>query len=208
MLKGSITKKVRNKILIKTMKKKQKYPYGVPETTFDDLLTKKLVSPEMIDEIKETIDYIILLNDSFTSNWIPIKHMIQRFSSRRFRALNLLSVRDYSTRKQRPNDFDFACMNYWKEKTNTELFIPEHLLHSKDHVYKPPGWFIVLNNEICSANNRINKEQNANQTNNCQEKVFNEFSKKDYGKYSKVIKEHFRLKHKEQQQLSKRGSAS
>lgn len=121
-------------------------PFGNPNCVFEDL--KDNLSEETLKIIKDHIDYIILIVDGSTDNWIPIKQYLQRALP--YSLKSLLSHRDPATRKQKPNDFDFAVMNYWKEKTGVVLFIPEEKLHPADHTYRPKGWNIVIHNELKS----------------------------------------------------------
>lgn len=144
--------------------KKKRYPMkpieplGNPSTTFNDL--KNIIPDEQLNLIIEYIDFVILIVDGTTNSWIPIKQYLQRALPKPLRVY--LSHRDPATRKQKPNDFDFACMNYWKEKTGVELFIPKDKLHPTDHVYRPKGWNIIVHNEIKSRQ-RYAKENKGKQ---------------------------------------------
>jgi len=117
---------------------------GDVDSSFDKLETTMGV--DVVFDAKEHIDYIIAVVDNNSDQWITIKHLLQRYMPiplRRF-----LTAEDYSTKKQKPNDFEYAVMNYWKQKTGTSLIIPEHKMHPDNHVYRPRGWKLAVINEL------------------------------------------------------------
>jgi len=125
--------------------KETKRSFGNKESKMDDL-AELLGGSENVFEVTEHIDYIIAVVDGNSDQWLTIKSLLQRYLPVKLRVF--LSGEDYSTRKQKPNDFDYAVMNYWKEKTGVELIIPKHKLHPENHIYRPRGWKLAIINEL------------------------------------------------------------
>ncbi len=184
-----LDKRTRQRQNKKRYKQNRKAKFGNPETTFKTLLDSGVIkNQEIYNEILTSINYVIAINDNYTRNWIFLKYMIHSFFPYHVKKEKLLSLRDQSTKKQKPNDFDYACMNYWKETTGIELFIPEKELLDPNHVHRPKGWNIVVYNEIRS----INKQLREIKTNNDEEQPQDrKYSKEEYGIYARTLREYF-----------------
>lgn len=100
---------------------------------------------EALEDIKEHINAIIYIVNGNSTDWLEIKDLLAKYMSHKYS--KFLSKKDLATKKQKPNDFDYAIMNYWKEETGVELTIPKDKLHPEQHIYRPKGWNIVAINE-------------------------------------------------------------
>ena len=95
----------------------------------------KSMSDDDLETVINRIDYVISIVDGSTDDWIRIKCFFQRSLPKHLR--KYISSVDVHSRKQKPNDFDYAVMNYWKEKTGVTLFIPESKLHPINYILPP-----------------------------------------------------------------------
>jgi len=122
----------------------RKRKLGNKNTKLDDLVNL-VGGPEALEDIKQHINAIIYIVNNNSNNWTEIKDMIALYMSHKYS--KFFSKKDLATKKQKPNNFDYAVMNYWKEETGIELVIPINKLHPENHIYRPKGWNIVAINE-------------------------------------------------------------
>lgn len=92
-------------------------------------------------EYKDLVDYVILIVDGTTTDWLSIRKLLVSLSSPKDRSS--FARRHYSSKLPQICEFDHLVIAYWEEKTGTSLFIDEQKLHpTATWNKKPKGWTI------------------------------------------------------------------
>jgi hypothetical protein len=107
------------------------------------------------EEDLQYVDYVISYVQNSSNDWFLIKKEIMNCYPPKLR--KKFSRRHYSTKLFFVNDFEKLIINYWKEKTNIELFIDEKKLHPSSWKRNPKGWGLFIYNEKRKTNKRAKK---------------------------------------------------
>jgi len=92
-------------------------------------------------EYRDLIDYVILIVDGTSIDWLTIRKLLISLSSPKDRSN--FARRHHSSKLPQICEFDHLVISYWEEKTGTSLFIDEQKLHPTATWNKnPKGWGI------------------------------------------------------------------
>lgn len=88
--------------------------------------------------VKDRVEFVAKYIGTNTDDWLVVKYHCALNLPKTHRSL--FSHRHPTTKKQTPNDFDRAVMNYWKELTGVELKLDPAKIHDPNWIWKPVGW--------------------------------------------------------------------
>ena len=100
---------------------------------------------EEFEKIKPKIKFVSLYVGDSTSSWPKVKTQILNAIPSKYRTL--FQTRDELTKQHKPpSEFEKLVINYWKELTNVDLFIPEEKQFNSAIVRKPKScyWTIAI----------------------------------------------------------------